>query len=217
MRRGLSTGRTPGRDTRTSFVFTPEMDLYSPVAKDLCRKLGIADSELQAKSITDFQSPLVPIETAERLFQHHYERRKIALRLLETEFQKVRRHRDSPMKFEGLSSRKSLEGGKAKSLTPSRRLVESELDGPIDQSQIVAQKIATQKHKIELTLKVAENREQLQLKSIEQIETSLRERSERMMKRWEEVKEKEDQQRQKFLKKRQREQEILEKRKQVLR
>ena len=206
MRRGFSTGRNSGRDTRNSFAFTSEMDLCSPVAKELCRKLGIADSELQAKTIADFQSPLVPIETAERLFQHHSERRKIALRLLECELQRLQHNGDSP-------SRKSLEG--AKSLTPSRRL-EYDFDVQIDQAQILAQKIATRKREIQLTLKVAENRELIQLKTIQQIENSLRERSERMAKRWEELKEKEDQLRVKFQKKRQREQEILEKRKQVL-
>lgn len=193
-------------DSRNSFVFTPELDLYSPITKDLCRQLGISDRELLPQTVAEFQSPLVPIETAERLFQHHTERRKIALKLLESEFSK---------RYKSHEIRPNSDSPYAKSLTPNRRPVETDPDLMMDARSMQVQKLASRKHRAQLELKVAENREVLQLRTVEQIEKTLREKSERSVKVGEENKEKEEEMRMRFLRRRQRAQEILDKKRQV--
>ena len=193
-------------DSRASFIFTPELDLYSPVTKDLCRQLGISEKELQPKTVADFHSPLVPVETAERLFQHHTERRKIALRLLENEFAK---------RYKPTEVRSNSDTPYPKSLTPIRRHFDTDPDSPLDAYSIRMQKLAGMKHRAELELKVAENRELLQLRTLEQIEKTIKEKSERSVKVGEESKEKEDEIRTRFLRRRQRAQEILRKKLQV--
>lgn len=199
-------------ESRSSFTYTPDLDLYSPVARDLCRQLGITAGELQVKSVSDFQSPLVPIETAERLLQHHTERRKIALRLLETELS--RRQRLGKSSEIHLNSQRSLEFQYSKSVTPGRKVGEN-CESVMDMSGIVAQRLASRRHRAELELKVAENRELMQLRNLEQIEKAMKERSERSMKVWEETKEKEQEMRLKFNRRRQRALEILEKKRLV--
>lgn len=193
-------------DSRASFVFTPELDLYSPITQDLCRQLGIAEKELLPKTVAQFQSPLVPVETAQRLFQHHTERRKIALKLLESEFSK---------RYKSSDIRPNSDSPGPKSLTPSRRPVDTDPDSLLDAHTMQLHKLESRKHRAQLELKVAENREALTLRTLEQIEKTIREKSERSVKVDEENKEKEEEMRRRFLQRRQRAQEILDKKRQV--